>query len=66
MTFEPLALPLPDPRDRAYSVRVGSRTYLVAGRSPEWTACLVSPLRGFRGPWGHGRTREAAVEACRG
>jgi len=66
MTYTPHSLPLPDPRDRAYSVRIDSRTYIVGGRAGTWAAALVSPLRGFRGPYGHGQTRDEAVGALRG
>ena len=65
MTYTPVAIPLPNPTDRAYTTVIEGRTYIVGGSSGTWAAALVSPLRGFRGPFGLGRTRDEAVEALR-
>ena len=66
MTFTPVTLTLPDPRDRAYTTHSGSLTIEVAGRAGEWTARVVSPLRTHRGPVGFGRSRAAAVRDLTG
>ena len=64
--YTPHPIPLLNPADHAFTVRHGSLTYVVAGHAGEWAAALVSPLRGFRGPFGYGRTRDAAVRDLEG